>query len=380
MKILRIIARMNVGGPSLQVKTLMEGLHSPEFEQKLITGYCAPDELDFLDSFQVNFNVKKINGLGRKVNLRNELFAFRELYFAIKDFNPDIIHSHTTKAGFMARVLCTFFFPKIIRVHTFHGHLLTGYANKTYTNIYVAIERLLARSTHKLIAVGSVVRDELINKKIGDLTKFKVINPGFDFEPRMDQKRSRKKFGIDEEMFVVGFVSRLVKVKRIDRLINVIEQVIKEKSNIQFVVAGHGNLFQEIKVIESKSNGKVKLLGWVNDIENLISSFDVLILTSDNEGTPLILMQAQISGIPVVSTDVGSVKDIMLNNSTGFLVNASSDSIAAKILTLEKNRMMVEKMGRAGKAFMTQNFSKKRFLSSHTSLYNELMTLKSKVN
>ena len=181
IRILRIIARMNVGGPAIEVYNLMTRLDRNKFEQCLVTGFCEENELEFLESKEIDFALKRIEGLGRKVRLFSDIKAFFALRKVMQDFKPEIIHTHTAKAGVLGRLASLSLLKGHIRIHTFHGHLLSGYFSRINTFVITWIERTLALGTKYLISVGSSVRDELIAAKVGNLENFRVIAPGIDF-------------------------------------------------------------------------------------------------------------------------------------------------------------------------------------------------------
>jgi hypothetical protein len=177
---MRLIARMNVGGPAVQVSGLMRGFNRVEFEHRLYTGFCAVDEADYLDSVATDVEAIRIEGLGRRVSCSGDIKAFVSLVKAIRDFKPHIIHTHTAKAGFLGRIASFVSLQKSIRVHTFHGHLLYGYFGSFKRSLVVIAERSLAIITHQLLAVGNKVREDLLNVGIGKQEKFGLMPPGLE--------------------------------------------------------------------------------------------------------------------------------------------------------------------------------------------------------
>jgi hypothetical protein len=175
---MRIIARMNVGGPAVQVSGLMRGFNSDQFDHRLYTGYCAVDEADYLDTVATDVKAVRIQGFGRRVSLGGDLKAFISLISEIRDFKPHVIHTHTAKAGFLGRIASIISLRPSIRVHTFHGHLLNGYFGPFKRSLVVIAEKFLALFTHQLLAVGDKVRQDLLNAGIGTQVKFGVMPPG----------------------------------------------------------------------------------------------------------------------------------------------------------------------------------------------------------
>ena len=174
IKVLRIVARMNVGGPAVQISGLMRTLSKADFDQELVTGYCDLDEADYLIEVATDIKATRILGLGRSVSALNDLRAMFAVIRIIREFKPDIVHTHTAKAGVIGRVASVLSLHRSFRVHTFHGHLLSGYFGKFKTGLVVLIERILAYKTHALFAVGTKVMDELLAKKIGAPEKLKI--------------------------------------------------------------------------------------------------------------------------------------------------------------------------------------------------------------
>ena len=178
IKVLRIIARMNVGGPAVQVSGLMRGFDQEAFEQELLTGFCAADEADYLEKVATDVEAIRVDGLGRSIKPRSDLTALFAIIKEIRHFKPDVIHTHTAKAGVVGRVASLLSGQKSMRVHTFHGHLLHGYFGTAKTKLVILIEKILARFTDQLLAVGKQVQDDLIAVGIGNSKKFEVMPPG----------------------------------------------------------------------------------------------------------------------------------------------------------------------------------------------------------
>ena len=306
IRVMRLIARMNVGGPAIQITGLMSNLDSEDFEQKLITGFCDTSEVDYLEVSNKSLPRVKIEGFGRSVNLFSDLRALLAIRREIKNFDPDIIHTHTAKAGFLGRIASLITPKRHIRIHTFHGHLLQGYFGKFKTRLVILAERVLAEFTDKLVAVGDQVRDELLAVKIGNLEKFSVFGPGLEIRAIPERLSSLKSFGLPEDRFIVTWIGRAVPVKAPHRIIEIAAECEQRRLKVQFVLVGEGPLLSDLKDAVKQSNLAITFLGWQSDIEKVLSFSDLVLLTSENEGTPVALIQAQMAGIPVLTTDVGS--------------------------------------------------------------------------
>ena len=178
IRVMRIIARMNVGGPAVQVSGLMRGLGASEFDHRLYTGVCDANEADYLETVAIDIDAVRIVGLGRRVSLSGDIRAFYSLVKEIRRFKPHVIHTHTAKAGFLGRIASVVSFHPSIRIHTFHGHLLNGYFNSQKRTLIILAEKILAMFTHRLLAVGEKVMQDLIDVGIGKSNKFSVVPPG----------------------------------------------------------------------------------------------------------------------------------------------------------------------------------------------------------
>jgi len=374
VRVLRLIARMNVGGPAIQITGLMSNLPVEAFEQKLVTGFCDKNEIDYLEVNELNMTRTKFEGFGRSVNLFSDLKVLLEIRREIKDFNPDIIHTHTAKAGFLGRIASILTFKRQIRVHTFHGHLLHGYFGKFQTSLVILAERLLARFTDKLVTVGSQVRDELLAVKIGSLEKYAVIGPGLEIRELPERVASLKSFGLQEDKFVVTWIGRAVPVKAPNRILEIAKECRLRGLRVQFIVVGDGSLLSDLKRLAKREDLPINFLGWQSDIEKILSFSDLVLLTSENEGTPVALIQAQMAGVPVLTTDVGSASEILKNNQSGFCLEYSVRDFADKIELLASDLGMKTSFGDIGKAFALDNFSVNRLVSDHAELYRKLIS------
>ena len=374
IKVLRLIARMNVGGPAIQISGLMRSLPFESFEQKLVTGFCDENEADYLEINKLNLSHTKIDGFGRSINLFSDLKVLFAIRREIKAFNPDIIHTHTAKAGFLGRIASLTILKRQIRVHTFHGHLLHGYFGKFKTRLVILAERMLAQFTDRLIAVGNQVRDELLAVKIGTYGKYVVIGPGLELAEIPSRKAAREHFDIPKDEFVVTWIGRMVPVKAPNRIIEVAQECQRRGLKIRFVLAGEGPLSSELKKLSEPLKLPITYLGWQSEIERVLSFSDVVILTSENEGTPVVLIQAQMVGIPVITTDVGSASEVMIHQRTGFCLRYSAAEFADAIENLAENSVLRSSFGSAGKSNALEKFSLDRLVSDHGKLYKDLIS------
>lgn len=370
IKVMQIIARMNVGGPAVIVAELMRGLDSSQFEQVLITGYCDETEADYLDEVATDIKATRIAGLGRSLSPFADLKAFFGLVSTIKKFNPDVIHTHTAKAGVLGRLASIIAGRGAIRIHTFHGHLLHGYFAGWKTRLVVAIEKFFAARTDYLIAIGSEVKRDLIAAGIGTAAQYSVFFPGLPEPKSFDKADLRKHLELDPATIYCTFVGRLTQIKRPDRLLDIAAAMVKREVSIHFLVAGEGELFESSKARAAAEKLPMTFLGWRKDIDQLFAASDIAILTSDNEGIPLTLIEAAQAGLPIIAPAVGSISDIVENDKTGFLTSPQPGAMASALSALATDSGLRNRLGSAGKTHAHEYFSLARMLRDHTEIYN----------
>ena len=373
IKVLRIIARMNVGGPAVQVSGLMRGFDTAKFEQELVTGFCAADEADYLENVASDVKAIRIDGLGRSIKPRADLTTLFKIIKEIRRFKPDVIHTHTAKAGVVGRIASILSGQKSIRVHTFHGHLLHGYFGAGKTKLVILIEKFLALFTHQLLAVGKKVQDDLIAAGIGNTKKFAVVPPGLQLAHVPSKSEARQELGLDQNEIYCAFIGRITQIKRPDRFLDVISKVRNSGTKVHFIVAGAGELLQECQNRVAAENLPVTFLGWREDIEVVLAAADFVILTSDNEGTPLSLIQAGMVGIPVVATNVGSTNEIVVDGKTGLLTDLSVDQLADAVTKVATDSDLRAQMGAAGKEYTMGRYGVDRLVKDHQDLYLRLL-------
>ena len=378
IKVMRIIARMNVGGPAVQVSGLMRNLDSSEFDHRLYTGFCAANESDYLDTVAKDINAIRIEGFGRRVNLGGDLRAFQSLVREIRSFKPHVIHTHTAKAGFLGRIASIISFHPSIRVHTFHGHLLNGYFGSFKRFLVVLAEKILAMFSNQLLAVGDKVRQDLLAAGVGTLGKFSLMPPGLQIGDLPNKSASRDFYGLSSQKLECAFIGRVTRIKRPDRFLDVVCEIKSRGLDLEFFIAGDGELLENCRARIAAEDLPVKILGWQSDIEKVLSSADIVVLTSDNEGTPLSLIQAGMAGLPVVSTKVGSVPEVVLDGITGIISSLDVQEIADAVEKLAKSAGLRARMGASAQDFTLSNFGVDRLVHDHELLYKKLLTNRAK--
>jgi glycosyltransferase involved in cell wall biosynthesis len=367
LRVLRVIARMNVGGPALQVTGLVEVLDPDRFDQRLLVGSVGPDEADYVALRAPGLPLTKIEGLGRSPRPLDDARALRTLVREMREFRPHIVHTHTAKAGVLGRTAAT-----IARVpglvHTFHGHLLHGYFSPAVTRAVVQTERQLARHTDRLISVGSQVRDDLLAAGIGKPGQYAVVPPGIWLPPAPPRADARAALDLPADGPVVVFVARLTAIKRPERFIEVARRLAVDHPRAIFAVVGEGD---RLPALRADAPPNVRFLGWRGDVETVYAAADLVVLTSDNEGMPVSLIEAALSGVPAVATDVGSVREVVLDRRTGWLCRPDADALTKAVDGALRSPRLRE-LGEAARLHATAAFGRARLVADTERLYEEL--------
>lgn len=381
VKILRVITRLNIGGPSRHVMLLTEAFNQNGMRSQLISGTPSAEEGNFHAEVEgKGIPFYRLPELGREVSVRKDLAAFFRLLSLFLKERPQIVHTHMAKAGTLGRLaaLCA---GVPIRIHTYHGHVFHDYFSRPKTRLFLAVERMLARTSHRLIAVSDAVRDELCHRyRIGSTEKVEVIPLGLELDPFLESHpfrgALRRELGLAEGIHVVGIVGRLAPIKDHSFFLSVASNLLKRRWDVRFVVVGDGELRKglEQKVKQMGLSKEVLFLGWRTDLERVYPDLDVVVLTSKNEGTPVSLIEAMACARPVVATRVGGVPDVVREGVTGFLVPPGETQIFCQRLeslldNVEKRRAF----GERGREWVRQRYSKERLVSDMKSLYNRLI-------
>lgn len=384
IKVLRIINRFNLGGPTYNV-TFLSRFMNDEFETLLVGG--VPDEHE-TDSLHIpeGYGLKPviIPEIKREISLKEDRKALQKLREVIREFKPDVVHTHASKAGALGRLAASKENVPVI-VHTFHGHVFHSYFGKMKTLFYKTVERRLAKKSTKIICISNKQKEEIGSiHRICKPNKIEVIPLGFDLEKFNKNKKEnrmavRNEYGLKDEI-AIAIIGRLAPIKDHQFFFNVIESL--DTSTIQKVkifIVGDGELKQEIeeraKAINKKLGKELIILtSWINDIDRFNAGMDIICLTSKNEGTPVSLIEAQASGTPVISTNVGGVQDIISEGETGFIVEKNDlENYTKKLSSMINDEKMLEKMSQNGWNFVREKFSYMRLCEDMELLYKKLL-------
>ena len=368
IRVVRVIARMNVGGPALQVTGLIEGLDRRRFDHRVLTGHVGAEEADYLLLRAPDAPVEYVEGLGRSIRLGDDARALRHLIGVMREFQPHVVHTHTAKAGVLGRIAARR--AKVpYTVHTFHGHLLKGYFSRPVTAGVVAVERALARRTTQLVAVGAKVRDELVAAGVGRDEQYVVVPPGVQLPAPPSRGKARQILELPADRPVVAFLARLTGVKRPDRFVDAAEQVAARQPDVVFAVAGDGPLLGEMQQAAAATAADFRFLGFRSDVETVYAAADVVALTSDNEGMPVSLIEASMTGRPCVTTAVGSAAEVVLDGVTGRVVPPEAKAVAEALSGLLADAGARERMGAAASAHAEAQFSRARLVADTERIY-----------
>ena len=354
-KVLHVIARMNVGGTARYVSELVANIP----DSKLATGFVQGSEVE--DSLVSKLPVIRINHLGRKISPVNDYKAWRELRKVVREFKPEIIHTHTFKAGLIGRLVR----GPHRHIHTFHGHLFEDNSfSALEKKIIILVEKWLAPRTDVLVSVGLNVGKELREAGIGVGQKWVSVAPGVEALTLSDKSEARKSIGVNETGILVGWMARMTSVKNPKLLLEVASRL----PDVNFVMAGGGDLLETIKLNAPRN---VKVIGWA-DAATFWSAVDIAISTSDNEGMPIALIEAQLSGVPVIATNVGSNSEVIEDQVTGLLTSKSVDALVSAIKRFISLPDLIENMGNEGTKRAGNEFSLEKMIQSHVELYREV--------
>lgn len=370
---------MNLGGPAHQVALLGSRLDPHRYETLLISGRVAAGEKEHTDLDGID--VRYVDSLGPDIRPLNDLRALIALVRLIRAFRPDIVHTHTAKAGLLGRsaaLIATRPRPKV--VHTYHGHVLRGYFGSIATSTFRFLERTLARVSDRLIGVSAATVDELVELRIAPRWRFVVVPLGLDLEPFLaldpepDPDR-RTELGVGPGDVLFTYTGRLVSIKRADTMLRALTIARTRGTPVKVAVVGDGTIRPQLEELAGELGcaDAVHFLGYRRDLPQIAAASDAALLTSENEGTPVALIEAAAAGRPAVSTDVGGVADIVTRES-GLLAPPGDElAIAEQMTRLAEDPNLRRRMGARAREHVRERFSGSRLLADIDALYSELL-------
>ena len=384
IKILRIINRFNIGGPTYNA-TFLTAFLGEEFETLLIGGLPEEGESDSLYITE-KYGVKPLllEELVRNPSISNDRKAYKRIKEIIKEYQPDIVHTHASKAGALGRKAAHSSGVPVI-VHTFHGHVFHSYFGKLKTKLFKSIERNLAKKSTGIIAISDKQKNELSEiHGICPSDKIKVIQLGFDLKPFNDKRQNeratvRKELGLNSDEVAIAIVGRLALIKDHGFFLEAIEGLLSQTSKaVKVFIVGDGDqrdwIQERVNQINSKFDDQIEMTSWIQDIGRFNAGMDLVCLTSKNEGTPVSLIEAQAGNIPVITTNVGGVQDIVQHEETGIIIDQGNvHSYTEALRELVENEKKREKMSQNGWTFVEDKFHYTTLVRNMESYYHELL-------
>jgi len=391
-KVLRIINRFNLGGPTFNAAYLTKYLE-PDFETLLIGG--SKEETEDGSEFileQLGLSPNYVDHMQRELSLKHDRKAYRKLKEIIQDFKPDIVHTHASKAGTLGRLAAHKMKVPII-VHTFHGHVFHSYFGKAKTVFYKNVERYLAKKTTKIVAISDIQKQELSSiHKIAPADKFEIIPLGFNLTKFTESQPSKRvafraRYHIDNDDIVIAIIGRLVPIKNHVFFIDAFNQLLnRTKKSVRAIIVGDGelkaSLQEHCKAIglkfstgEHPPNGaKLTFTSWIKTVDDVTAGADIIALSSLNEGTPVTLIEAQAASKPIVSTSVGGIADIVLKDETALLCDSGDlNTYTDNLFKLVENDELRARLSKRGQEFALSKFNFMRLANDVKGLYHQLL-------
>jgi glycosyltransferase involved in cell wall biosynthesis len=384
VRVLRLIARLNMGGPALHVSYLTKGLEERGYSTTLAAGSLARGEssMSFVAE-ELGVNVHPIPQLHREISPLYDTLSIIRIVSLIHRLRPHILHTHTAKAGAIGRfaaLVAGEARPPII-VHTFHGHVLRGYFDPLRTAAFRKIETLLARSTTRLVAVGPEVRDDLVELGVAPPEKFSVIRLGINLESRVtvteeSRVELRHLFGVPGERFVVGWIGRMTHIKRLQDVLLAFRGLRARGVDATLCVVGDGPDRESVEQYAHELGiaRETLFIGYQRDVAPYYAFLDAFLLPSGNEGTPVVAIESLAAGRPVVATAVGGVPDVIEDGRHGFLVRVGDiEAMVDALERLARDPELRTRLGEAGRERVLSRYRVERLVDDVDALYRELL-------
>lgn len=372
-RVLRIITRLNVGGPARHVVLADRGLATRGWETLLVHGTVEPSEAE-IDLADVDVVMRRLSSLVRPIRPLDDARTVVSLARLMRAYRPHVIHTHLSKAGLVGRV-AALAASSAVRVHTYHGNVFGGYFGPRMSAAILRTERWLGRSTDRIVALSEAQRDELVELGIGSPERIRIVPLGLDLERFAGHARavSRAALGVPDDAAVILAVGRLVPIKRLDRLVAAVARLAPGRPSLRLYLVGDGDERDALAALvrDRDLTDRVRFVGWSADTPTWYAAADVVALTSDREGTPLALIEAAAAGRPTVAVDVGGVRDIVRHGETGFVVPVDdADALANRLAQLLDDPELRARMAAAAPVGATA-FAAERLVDDLDRLYRE---------
>ncbi len=391
IRVLRIITRLNIGGPAIQAISLSRRLPSKGFPTTLVHGRLGPGEGDMQTLLCTDgLGAVLMPALRRDVDPLSDLRAFWQMLKLLRQLRPNIVHTHMAKAGAIGRQATIAYNALWARdrpaklVHTYHGHVLEGYFSVPKTAVFLTAERLLARRTDALVAVSRRIRDELLDTyRIGQADRFQVVPLGFDLSSLASiddaaRRQAREELELPPHAKIITWVGRLTAIKQPEIYLQAAELIAQRFPQAIFLVVGDGELRSQAESTAHRMQiaSRVRFLGWRGDLARIYGAADLLMLTSRNEGTPVALIEAMAAGLPSVSPDVGGIRDVVTDPGLGIVVqNGTPESLSAEACALLASPDRCRQIGESARRSAVGRYGFARLATDITALYRDLLGL-----
>jgi glycosyltransferase involved in cell wall biosynthesis len=381
VKVLRVIARLNMGGPARHVSLLSGRMDPARFQTTLVAGRVGRGEASLAGlASGEGADLRYVPTLAPDIAPLRDLRALVALIRIARRMRPDVVATHTAKAGLLGRVAALAVRPRPVIVHTYHGHVLEGYFGRVKTGVFRFIERTLGRASDCLIAVSAQNRDDLVRLRVAPAERFRVVALGLDLDPFLALERHRggpvrEELGLAPEDVLVTFVGRLVPIKRVDVLLRAFAEAVGREPRLRLAVVGDGELRRELEQL-ARSLGlteSVAFLGYREDLEDIAAAADVAALTSDNEGTPVSLIEAAAAGLPLVATDAGGVAEVVPDGCGFVVARGDHRAVGDALARLAADPALRTELGARAREHARGRYRAARLVHDIEALYGDLL-------
>ena len=366
MLVLHVITRMNTGGPAVFLNHLTNTISKLDCQSVIVYGYCEGNESDYTDDHKLNSKLIKIESLHRSLNPIDDVRAFFQIRKAIKQVNPDLVNTHTSKGGVLGRLAAKSVNRNMPVVHTFHGHLIYGYFNRFKSFLFTVVEKFMSKFTDSAVAVTGETMKSLSGHGIGRKLNWQVIQIGIPIQNKAVKDLS------DGTSLKLLWVGRFTDIKDPLYAVDVIRSLYS-RGDIQaeLTMVGEGELFEKVKAVALRL--PITFTGWMlNPFEN-IGDFDLLLLSSKNEGLPLVMLEAANYGRATISRNVGGVGEFIKDGKSGYLISGNPSQMADKLKHVAQNKKSLREVGFSANTLLVNEFSVEKMASKYLALYSGLV-------
>jgi glycosyltransferase involved in cell wall biosynthesis len=375
--VLRVITRLNVGGPAIQAVLLSARMDPDRFETLLVAGTESSTEGNMIELGRLEEPpaLRRVPVLGREISPLDDLRALGALVGLMREFRPDIVHTHLAKAGTLGRLAARIAGVRVV-IHTYHGTVFRGYFGSLRSRLFLEIERAVARATTRLVAITPGQRRELIAMGIGSEATVVEIPLGLELAPFVDapsRPEARATLGLTFDEPVIAIVARLVAIKDVGLFLQALARL---RSSPTALIVGDGEERGRLEALAAALGvaSRCRFLGWRRDVRSVYAAADVVVLTSRNEGSPVSIIEAMAAGRAVVCTDVGGVADVVTSGSSGVLVPyGDPDALAASIDGLLRDPDLRQRLGAEARRAVYPRYDVSRLVTDIAALYTSLV-------